>query len=513
MATTSSQSGKHTLFSCRSAGILLHPTSLPCTESYWQADASGFGSLGKEAYHFIDFMKAANLKVWQVLPLGPTSDNLSPYQSYSVHAGNPDLINLDELAERGWISSTELILDEKTRYGLKILRRKCAESFFNFLNQAKNTDIKNQFNEFCKQQSYWLDDFALFSALHDHFNQAPWVEWPEEFRWRQTAPLEAIKKDLANELNIYRFEQFAFAMQWNALKTYAREKDILIFGDMPIFVGHDSADVWAQPHYFKLDKNGYPTVVSGTPPDSFSDKGQCWGNPIYNWEVMQKDGFQWWLARFRSQSAFLDLIRVDHFCGFESYWEIPGDSQDARQGKWVKAPGDALLSACLNNYPDLMLIAENLGTVTDDMEALRKKFHLPGMLVLQFAFENDADNPHLPHRHCSSEIIYTGTHDNNTTLGWYKGLTDAGRQQLVNYTYDSSIGMPWLLIDMAFASSCNLAIIPMQDFLELDENSRMNIPGTSEQNWLWKFSWDQIKPHLAQSICDNLRKYHRSANR
>lgn len=500
---------KSALFGRRSAGVLLHPTSLPCTENYWQGEgAKGFGTLGQDAFKFLDFMAEAKLTVWQVLPLGPTQENFSPYQSSSVHAGNPELINLQNLVERGWVDGDDLVLESKSQEGVRELRRCCATSFFKFIDGEKgHTVIK--FKGFCEKNSYWLDDFALFCALHAHFNHHAWTEWPEPFRWREPQALETMRRDLADEINIYRFEQFAFAAQWHSLREYANEKNIFIFGDMPIFVAHDSADVWAQPQYFQLDQNGNPLVMAGVPPDSFSENGQCWGNPLYNWGVMQQDGFQWWLARFRSQSEFFDLIRIDHFRGLEAYWEIPADKKDAREGKWIKAPGEALLQTCTEAYANLVLVAENLGMITDEVEVLRNQFSLPGMLVLQFAFQSEADNSHLPHRHSPNNIIYTGTHDNNTTVGWFKDLTENGRKQLVNYSFDSAIAMPWLLIDMAFASACNMAIVPMQDFLALDETARMNTPATMEKNWRWKFDWDQVDPELCRLIDERVKKYHR----
>jgi 4-alpha-glucanotransferase len=499
---------KFSVSSGRSAGILLHPTSLPCTESSWESE-EGFGTLGQAAFSFIDFMAASGLTVWQVLPLGPTQKDLSPYQSLSVHAGNPNLINLQNLVERGWIPPIDQKLEDTSPDGIHRFRHRCAQSFLSFINSEQGLTTSNEFKDFCLQNAYWLDDFVLFCALRAHFNYVSWVEWPEQFRWRDTQALNKIREELDDEINIYRFEQFAFAVQWQALKEYANQKNIFIFGDMPIFVAHDSADVWAQPHYFKLDESGNPLVMAGVPPDSFSESGQCWGNPIYNWNAMQQDGFQWWLARFRSQSAFFDLMRIDHFRGLEAYWEIPADKKDARKGEWIKAPGEALLQTLRDAYPDLVLVAENLGMITDEVELLRSKFNLTGMLVLHFAFENDVDNSHLPHRHSPNNIIYTGTHDNNTTIGWYKDLTESGRQQLVNYSFDSSIPMPWLLINIAFSSVCNLAIIPMQDFLALDEKSRMNMPASTDGNWRWRFSWQQVSPELAQSINDTVKKYHR----
>lgn len=492
---------KFDVASNRSAGVLLHPTSLPSEE--------GFGTLGQESFNFVDFMAAAGLTVWQMLPLGPPGNDLSPYQCCSVHAGNPDLINLQNLQERGWLTKADLELEDNSPEGSRNLRRRCARSFFNYITEEQGNKTGDEFKKFCSQNAYWLDDFVLFCALRSHFSGVAWVEWPQQFRWRDSQAMNGIREELRDEINVYRFEQFAFAVQWQALKEYANKKNIFIFGDMPIFVAHDSADVWAQPQYFQLDKNGNPLVMAGVPPDSFSEEGQCWGNPLYNWDVMQQDGFQWWLARFHSQSAFFDLMRIDHFRGLEAYWEIPADKKDARKGKWIKAPGEALLQAITETYPDLLLVAENLGMITDEVEALRTKFNLTGMLVLHFAFENDSENPHLPHRHSPNNIIYTGTHDNNTTVGWYKDLTESGRQQLANYSFDSSISMPWLLINIAFASTCNLAIIPLQDFLELDEASRMNIPASAEGNWRWKFSWEQVSQGLSQAINDTVKKYHR----
>jgi 4-alpha-glucanotransferase len=494
----------------RCAGLLLHPTSLPGSETYWGGDtANAFGTLGSEAFKFVDFMAAANLSLWQVLPLGPTQDDLSPYQCLSVHAGNPELISLENLKERGWIKETSLVPSEKSPKGLRDLRRKCAKDFFNYLKQSDAAKTATEFKNFCEQQAYWLNDYALFSALRQHFNKAPWVEWPDEYRNRDRQALEAIKKELTEEIDFNLFEQFAFTTQWKALKDYANEKNIGIFGDMAIYVGHDSADVWSQPQNFKLDENGYPSVLAGVPPDSFSETGQCWGNPIYDWDFMQQDGFSWWLARCQSQMNYFDLIRIDHFRGFETCWEIPTDTRDARNGQWVKVPGESLLKTCLQKFPHLKLIAENLGMQADEAEKLREQFQIPGMHVLQFAFESDTENSHLPHNHSSQNIVYTGTHDNNTSLGWYKGISDPGKQQLINYSFASSIPMPWLLIDLAFSSVSKWAIIPFQDFLELDESGRMNVPSSAENNWRWKFSWKDVKPDLANSISENIKKYFR----
>lgn len=497
------------LFEQRTAGILLHPTSLPGSESYWsdeQQNASG--TFGKEAFNFVDFMAAAGLRVWQVLPLVPTEDNLSPYQSSSVHAGNPDLISLDDLAARGWIDKNNLQLDEKSRQGLAELRRRCAPSFFQYLNSDAGTETRQQFESFRQQEAFWLDDFALFVALARRFNGSSWVDWPEALRKREPGALEQQKNELQDDINSVYFEQFSFYTQWLALKNYANQKGIAIFGDIPIFVGHNSADVWAAQHYFSLEENGQALTVAGVPPDSFSESGQRWGNPHYRWDVMEQDGFQWWLARFGTQKKLFDIIRIDHFRGFHSVYEIPGKNEDAREGKWIKTPGDALLQASFDRYPDLKLVAENLGEITQEIEDLRLKFNLPGMLVLHFAFESD-DNQLQPHHHTEHNIVYTGTHDNDTTVGWFKQMSDEDRERFEHYDFQSDAEMPWFLIDMAFSSVAKLAIIPLQDFLALDSDSRMNMPGTPDKNWRWRFSWAQVDPGLAGAIKQRLEKYQR----
>lgn len=498
---------KSPLFKRRTAGVLLHPTSLPCSESYRNTSKAGFGTLGKDAYHFIDMIAQAGLTVWQMLPMGPTQADRSPYQSISAHAGNPQVISLDWLLENGWIKTEDVQLNgERT---MEDAHQRCATSFFQYLQNAVGAETRQQFQNFCAQQRYWLDDFALFSAVRAEYGGTSWVTWPKELRDRDVSALEKKREQLKSKIDLVLFEQFAFFSQWQALKLYANRNGIYLFGDMPIFVGHDSADVWAQQHYFQLDEGGNPLTVAGVPPDYFSETGQHWGNPHYAWDVMEADGFQWWLARLRTQLELFDLIRIDHFRGFEAYWEIPGNSHDARLGQWVKAPGEAFLKACFEAYPGLPLVAENLGVITDEVEALRNQFELPGMLVLQFAFDGNSDNPHLPHNHTPNDVIYTGTHDNDTTLGWYETLTKSHRQQLTEYCFNSPDEMPWLLIETAIASVGRMAIIPMQDFLELDGGHRMNMPGTTIKNWTWTFSWDQVEPALAERIRKLLKTYHR----
>lgn len=498
------------IFENRTAGILLHPTSLPDSESCWGDDKqNAFGTLGQEAFNFIDFIAAAGLMVWQVLPLVPTENNLSPYQSYSVHAGNPDLISLDDLVKRGWIDQSSIQLQNKSRQGLAALRRNLAPVFYEYINGEAGAKTRQQFDKFIAAEASWLHDFALFSALRNNFNGSSWVDWPVELRKREPAALEQQKNELQDDIKNVYFEQFAFFSQWLDLKNYANEKGISVLGDIPIFVGHNSADVWAEPHYFSLDENGQPLTVAGVPPDAFSESGQRWGNPHYRWDVMAGDGFKWWLARFGTQKKLFNLIRIDHFLGFHTVYEIPGDKPDAREGTWIETPGDALLQACFDRYPDLKLVAENLGEIPPELEELRLKFNLPGMLVLHFAFESD-DNPLQIHHHKEHNIVYTGTHDNNTTVGWFNNLSDEERKRFEQYDFNAEDSMPWYLMDMALASPAKLAIIPMQDFLALDGDSRMNMPGTPDKNWRWRFSWDQVDTGLAAEIKKRLVTYQRS---
>lgn len=498
---------KSPLFERRTAGVLLHPTSLPCSEFYsFNSDKKFFGTLGRDAYKFVDFIAEAGFSIWQMLPTGPTQNDMSPYQSISAHAGNPDLISLDWLVEQGWITFSESVNRNQT---ITDLRHIAAASFYEKLIGEQGARLKGNFERFCEEQDYWLNDFALFSAIRASRPNVSWVDWPAELRTREITSLQTIREELKAEIDQVVFEQFAFFSQWHALKKYANYRGIFLFGDMPIFVGHDSADVWAQQHYFCVDTHGNPLTVAGVPPDYFSEKGQHWGNPHYNWEAMTADGFLWWQARLKTQLQLFDLIRIDHFRGFEAFWEIPAGSKDARAGKWVKAPGAALLRACFEAFPQLPLVAENLGLITEEVEALRREFNLPGMLVLQFGFDGNSNNPHLPHNHSRDEVIYTGTHDNDTTLGWYENLTESSRQLIKKYFFNSTEPMPWLLIEAALSSVGNMAIMPMQDLLELDGGHRMNMPGTTDKNWVWTFSWDQLDPGLAGDIRQLLTIYHR----
>jgi 4-alpha-glucanotransferase len=498
------------LFLARRAGVLLHPTSLPNKSSFFQAKPypQMHGALGKDAYLFVDFLAASGLSVWQMLPTTPTHADLSPYQSVSAHAGNPELISIDWLVHHGWVDANDDWNEiDATTVNLHSIRAECARQFYSRLGDSHQH--REKLNQFCNENSYWLDDFVLFMALRQHFGNSSWSDWPTVIKQRQQGALNEFREILAQDIALHIFEQFAFAEQWKALRTYAKEKAIYLFGDMPIFVAHDSADVWSAQHFFNLNAEGTALTVAGVPPDYFSETGQHWGNPHYNWQSMEEAGFSWWIDRLRTQLNQFDLIRIDHFRGFEAFWEIPGESIDARGGQWVKAPGEAFLSACFKAFPNLPLVAENLGLITPEVEELRHQFNLPGMLVLQFAFDGNNKNPHLPHRHSISDVIYTGTHDNDTTVGWFESLGDEQKAGVKNYLYASNQPIHWLLIESALASVAPLAMIPLQDFLALDGEHRMNMPGTTGINWHWQFTWKQFPDDLGEQIRSRLYRYDR----
>lgn len=467
----------------RRAGVLLHPSSLP------GPDAAG--TLGADAFHFIDWLAAAGITVWQTLPLGPTHGDGSPYQCLSVHAGNPMMISLEELAKKGWLSDASRT--SKTR------EASLREAFATW-RERRSPEQRQEHEAFTAARKDWLPDFALFCALRAEAGHKGWTDWPPPLRDREPGALAAARQRLQNEIEFQEFLQHVFFQQWQAVRAYAHGKGILIFGDMPIFVAHDSADVWAHRHYFLLDRDGNPTVVAGVPPDYFSATGQRWGNPLYDWPALQKNGFQWWLARLRTQLEFFDLIRVDHFRGFEAYWEIAAKCATAIEGQWVKAPGAALFTAVKEAFGSLPLVAEDLGLITPEVEALRRSFDLPGMKILQFAFDGGPTNPYLPHNYEPNCVVYTGTHDNDTTLGWFNALAQDAQSRVWEYLGRPSDTMPWPLITAAYMSVGRLVVTPMQDFLGLGSEHRMNSPGTTAGNWGWRLSWSQVAPELASRV-------------
>ena len=481
----------------RRAGILLHVTSLP--------GGVGNGDLGAEAYRFVEFLAASRVTVWQVLPLGPTHGDGSPYQCLSVHAGNPLLINLEWLQGRGWLEPPEMeSADDSGAYRRRCLQR-AYQGFLALASEAEQQELE----EFSSRHADWLDDFSLYMALRHEQGEQEWSCWPEPLRDRRPEALEQARKRLADEIDSIRFQQYLFFRQWQELRDYARRLGVLLFGDMPIFVAHDSAEVWAHRKYFSVDEHGRAERVAGVPPDYFSATGQLWGNPLYRWERMREDGFSWWIGRMRTQLELFDFVRIDHFRGFEACWEIPGNAETAMEGRWVKAPGEELLGALYDAFHTLPLVAEDLGVITPEVDALRNRFGLPGMKVLQFAFGGDATNPYLPHNHETKAVVYTGTHDNDTTLGWYAALGDAEKRHISDYLGCPSEQMPWPLIRAALASVACLAMLPLQDVLELGGEHRMNTPGTTEGNWRWRFGWDQVATDLPSRLSHLVRLYGR----
>jgi len=482
----------------RRAGVLLHITSLP--------GKGNQGDLGKDAYYFVDFLHNAGVSVWQTLPLGVTHADGSPYQCLSAHAGNPNLINIDGLIDSGWLQLSEKCDEcERSRFKKSCLMTK---AFSSFLTRA-DINQKQEFKRFCQATAFWLDDYALFMALRDNFGQQCWNQWPEKYKNRERKALKEAKKRLHFAIDCFKFEQFIFFQQWMALKDYANRKGVLLFGDIPIFVSYDSADVWANRKIFKLDEDGEMLVVAGVPPDYFSATGQRWGNPHYDWDYLQNSGFQWWLERLQTQLEQFDILRIDHFRGLEAAWEIPAEEPTAQIGRWVKAPGRALLEAIQDRFQSIPLVAEDLGIITDEVEALRDDFNLPGMKILQFAFDGNHDNPYLPINHVQNSVVYTGTHDNDTTEGWGAKLRKDERDYIFEYLGFPNCSLHCALIQAALASVAHLAILPMQDILELGSEHRMNTPGTTEGNWQWRFQWEQLTPERANRLAHLIDLFNR----
>ncbi len=485
----------------RRAGILLHPTSLPGPRAQ--------GDLGADAFRFIEFLEAAGMSVWQMLPLGPTHDNRSPYQCLSIAAGNPRLISFRRLVEAGWLDADKLG-DTDPADPRRIYARNgaLAEAWRGFRDRAGD-EAQGAWRAFRDAEGSWLDDYALFVALRREHGHQDWTRWPAPLRDREPQAIEDARKQHRAVIDLVCFEQFLFHEQWRALRAHANGRGVLLFGDLPIFVAHDSADVWVDRRLFKLDDRGMPEVVAGVPPDYFSATGQRWGNPHYRWDVMAEEGFEWWVRRLERQLALFDLVRIDHFRGFEAFWEIPADHADARGGRWVEGPREKLFDALLARLGALPLVAEDLGVITPEVDALRERYGLPGMKILQFAFDGSPGNPYLPHNHRRGSVVYTGTHDNDTSLGWYQGLDEAQRHYVAEYLGRPEEAMPWPLVRAAFASVAGLAVIPLQDALALDGASRMNTPGTTEGNWGWRFDWETIPDDLAARLRRMLRIYDR----
>ena len=459
------------VFNRRRGGVLLHITSLPT------------GTIGSDAYRFVDFLNQAGMTIWQMLPLGPTHGDKSPYQCLSAHAANNALICTEQL------HAQECIKQPLPENDIRSMLKAAYQQFEQHASEAE----KSAFGLFCQQHQNWLQDYVLFCEIRESQQNKAWFDWPITLRDREQVALYDFELEHLSALRIRKFEQFVFSSQWQALKQYANDKDVLLFGDMPIFVAHDSADVWANRHLFTLDELGQATRVAGVPPDYFSETGQRWGNPLYEWSEHQTEDYQWWQDRLNTQLALFDLIRIDHFRGFEACWEIPASCETAIDGQWVAAPGEALFDKMQTVFGDLPLIAEDLGIITPEVTALKEKYAMPGMKILQFAFGGGADNPYLPHHHQTDSVAYTGTHDNNTTLGWYHTLDEQTKAHMTDYFGHQDEDVVWQLNRTALQSIAQLAILPMQDILALDGEHRMNVPGTTEDNWLWSFQWDWLQ--------------------
>jgi 4-alpha-glucanotransferase len=493
----------------RAAGILLHPTSLP--------GRFGIGDLGPEAYHFVNFLESAGQTLWQVFPLGPTGFGDSPYQCFSAFAGNPNLISPEKLHDKGLLTAAELIPPSvpdphRIDFGSVINYKKelLTRAYENFKRNSSFSD-KN-FNKFCELNSVWLEDYSFFMAVKEHFGGGLWTAWDRGLVKREEKALNEWKTKLSDGINYHKFVQYVFFEQWSDIKNYANSKGIKIIGDMPIFIAYDSADLWAHKELFSVDGHGNLTFVAGVPPDYFSATGQLWGNPLYRWDEMEKDDFRWWQLRMKQIFDLVDMVRIDHFRGFDAYWEIPGGSATAEKGRWVKAPGEKFFRALEENLGRLPIIAEDLGVITKSVESLRDKFDFPGMKILQFAFGTGMERKFLPHNYKPNCLVYTGSHDNDTTRAYFEKEKDNGNdiyqhaRQYLDYSGDDLTGE---LIRTAYASVADLVIIPMQDILRLGGVARMNFPGKSDGNWQWRFTWDQVSESAASHLKYMCRLYER----
>ena len=482
----------------RSSGLLLHISSLP---SY-----GGIGDFGPAAYAFADFLASAKQRLWQVLPLSPTGYGNSPYAALSAFAGNPLLISLEKLVEAGWLSA-EQIQGLPGHHGNVHFEEVEARKWPLLLQAARNFLSHHddqqwaRFQRFREENAFWLADYARYSVLRQRFSTGAWLAWPTEFARRDPDALRQLQQESRDELEIEQAVQFAFDEQWKALRAYCTERDIRFIGDVAIFVNFDSADVWTHPEIFELNEDLTPIRVAGVPPDYFSATGQRWGNPIYKWEVLQDRNFDWWVDRMRRMHTLYDIIRLDHFRGFEAYWAIPAEDETAIHGEWVKAPGAALFKALLDQLGELPLIAEDLGLITREVDALREQFNLPGMRVLQFAFTDRAAHNYLPHRYVTNTVVYTGTHDNDTTLGWWEhGVTENERHAVYTYLNPAPNDIVWTLMRAASGSVADVCIFPVQDVLVLGSEARMNTPSIPENNWTWRMSPDALSGQQAYGL-------------
>jgi 4-alpha-glucanotransferase len=507
----------------RASGILLHPTSLP--------GRFGIGDLGRAAYEFIDFLEATGQSLWQVLPLGPTGYGDSPYQCFSAFAGNPLLVSLEFLLEDGLLEESDLahppeFPEDRVDYGLVIDFKNVllAKAHANFIDRGSD-EAKAEYLAFVEQTGWWIEDYAAFRSIKDAHDGREWTSWEPYLRAHEDNAMHYWRENHSIEISIHRFSQYLFFKQWLKLAHYANEKGVKIIGDLPIFVAHDSADVWANPGLFHMDSEGNPTKVAGVPPDYFSETGQLWGNPLYRWDVMKKDGYRWWIDRIRKTLSLVDIIRLDHFRGFEKYWSVPGGETTAVNGKWEKGPGAGLFNAIKAELGDVPIIAEDLGHITPEVKKLREKFGFPGMRVLQFAFGTDPEADEFkPFSFTPNTVVYTGTHDNDTTIGWFSstGAENSTRSEddvkeerslVLKYLGTDGSEINWDFIRLAMSSVANTAIIPMQDVLGLGSEARMNVPARVSGNWGWRYRPEQLTPEIRWRLAEMADVYGRNRAR
>jgi len=502
----------------RASGILLHPTSLP--------GRFGIGDLGPAAHRFADFLVSGGQSLWQVLPLGPTGYGDSPYACYSAFAGNTLLISPEKVFEEGLLSRDELdeissLPPERVNFGgAHEIKDKLLTQAFARYQRTTNTELRSAFESFSQQNSSWLNDYALFRALKTEHGGKAWHEWERPLVCREPTALAQAKTKLHDQIEAHKFAQFLFFKQWFELKAYCNERRLSMIGDLPIFVAQDSSDVWTNPEQFKLDRDGIPTVVAGVPPDYFSATGQFWGNPLYNWERMLEDGFRWWIERVRAILQIVDIARIDHFRGFAACWEIPGGDTTAERGRWVEVPGRELFNTIRKALGELPIIAEDLGVITPDVEKLRDGFGFPGMRILQFAFSSDTKSIDLPHNYHHNVVVYTGTHDNDTTVGWFNSVAGSGstrtsgqitaeRNFCLKYLKTDGAEIHWDFIRAVLASVADTAILPLQDLLGLGTEARMNLPNSISGNWTWRFGDEALTDEYAERLRDMTETYGR----
>ena len=493
----------------RSSGILFHPTSLP--------GKYGIGTLGKEAYAFIDFLKKSRQKLWQIFPLGPTGYGDSPYQSFSSFAGNPYLIDFDLLIEAHLLSEEDLrdvffgnneeYIDYGAIYNQKYpLLRKAYENF----KSSDNHEMRENLEHFKRENASWLNDYSLYISLKNHFNGLPWNEWAHDIKNREHGAMEHYRNELADDIEYHNFIQFLFFKQWGDVKRYANENGIKIIGDIPIFVAADSSDAWANPEIFLFDEERKPVKVAGVPPDYFSATGQLWGNPLYNWQKLKETNYSWWVERVRANLSTCDIIRIDHFRGFEAYWAVPYGDDTAINGQWEPGPGIDLFNAIKSQLGELPIIAEDLGLMTQGVIDLREATGFPGMKILGFAFDSGEENDYLPHTYTKNCVVYTGTHDNDTLIGWFQKAKEEDRQFARDYLNSRSDDeIHWDAIRGAWSSVANMAISPVQDFLGLGSEARINTPGVAAGNWQWRLKHGVLTDELAERIAKLTKVYSR----